>query len=45
MLGARLLRGSRHVADSLLFIDGLPEGLRHLRALQPFDDLSAGTQE
>lgn len=40
MLGARLLRCSRHATDPLLLIDGLPERLGHLAALQPVDNLN-----
>lgn len=39
MLCSRLLRSSRHATDALLLVDGLPEGLGHLAALQPLDHL------
>lgn len=39
MLGSGLFRRSRHATDALLLVDGLPEGLGHLAALQPVDHL------
>lgn len=39
MLSARLLWGSLHAADPLLLVDGFPEGLGHLSALESMDNL------
>jgi len=43
VLSAGLLWGSRQRTDSLLLIDGFPEGLGHLGALQPVDNLKVCT--